>query len=383
VGLEFETAVPVRNGDGTKLGYKDAVWNTRGDDWCVEADSSNLEFVTTPFAQSETGRQELSDTMDEITAWVGRMRTGIGAAVDHKPTVRSLGAAAADDVMTVGPNSRVTAAPQATGGLALDKLPDLLRTARTTRLDHLRNNTTGTNRGRAVAPGKRQMMGMNPADGHLLNEAGSKAKRAIDRHKTVMRRAGKDIPGHGFKKLEGLMGLVISYILKGQRQTAVWKYSKLIAPLMSRVDFHAMYGVMEDDEKALFTKDFVLGAAGSVAAGASLYKKGFAWDKVTDINKGPKCGDWIDSIVAGTDLLAGHVDIDLMSDGGGHAVTTGHSGSCDSLGAMHEPDENPANEDAAELAIVELRRLPKGQYYTMWKQTALTVFDYFQALTDG
>ena len=375
VGLEFETGVPVREGDGSKLEYQQPVWGGNSDPWKIEADSSKLEFVTKPFEQDGSGRSALENEMDDITGWVTALIGKAGSAKDHTVPIKDMGNKAANGTIKAGPVDNVTASPQATGGVPLDKIPDLMTKAGSTKLDHLKDNHKGENKGKEVDSKDQNLMGMNSVDGAVLAEAASRAKGATDKIKNEMSLKKTTIPAHGFKKLEGLMALVISYIMKGQAQKAVWSYSKLIAPLMSRVDFSSMYKALEKDEQGHFTKDLVLEAAGGVSSSANMYAKGFG-DDPSKLDHGPTCGAWIDSIVHGSKVFDSDTgkttdhEADLMSAG----LTNGST----AMGAVHGLDKNAKGK--TELAVLELRRLPKGQYYTMWKHTALAVFDFFDSL---
>ena len=168
--------------------------------------------------------------------------------------------------------------------------------------------------------------------------------------------------------LRGLLTIVISYLFSGARQKKVWRYSKIIAPLMARTDFAAMYRSLSVEEMDLFHPETILDFLG-LAHDDQIFAKGFGED--TDIRFGPGRRTWLESICSGP--------IDLMSADSGSFVTDVSSGCSSSMGAMHATDDSIAG---PELVVVELRRLPKRQLPKDWVRTATVVFELFKRLSN-
>lgn len=404
VGFEFETSVPVRDYTGATVGYKNPIFDAADDSWNITADSSCMEFVTVPFeeeaADAKPERDRLKRTIRQMVAWIDSLK--------HDGALKTAGESIGLDEFSINgsyyetgghplevPNARtvagwnITAAPQATGGVSLDKIPDLMAKIKTTKLPHLTH----------LAKENQNLSGMRPETGALLAEANNLAAARVARLKKL--KAFKALDPTHIKQLQGLTALVISYLLMGHRQKAVWKYSKLIAPLMSHVSFSDMYETLDPSVKSYFTARHVLLAANLPEKGAeNVFAKGFSYNRTgaftntgrtapsglpiyydDRINKGPTRKQWLESIIS-----AGP---DLMSVGGGTVVTDQvetdtkhiqHTGTSDSMGNM-AMDSSPSGED---LAILELRRLPKSQNYKdHWEKTALIIFDLFRAVQRG
>jgi hypothetical protein len=146
----------------------------------------------------------------------------------------------------------------------------------------------------------------------------------------------------------------------------------MIAPLMARTNFYAMHGLLNDAEKALFTEAFVLTAAGLPGTGATgVFRAGFTHHNV--LQHGPTRTEWIDSIKLGSPGAiwgtAWRNKADLLSQGSGSTAAANSS----SLGSMSEPDRRVTGQ--RDLAVLELRRLPKEVQRLEWTAMANLIFD--------
>lgn len=426
VGFEFETGIPVGTkdilGDGfTGLNYQEKVFTANSGLWKIVADSSNMEFVTEPFSENDAGRDSLIEVMTDITSWAAK----IPPVVTNANTAGQPGRGRVDNVdPTIGTthwsnfknilirsqtltDTEILAAPQATGGVRLDQIPALIDNMTHTNIvaNHpqavgvdlqtidgytidqinqaaLTGKITNDMRDQyldiktkletyrirtAIAPQQfaTSLVAMNIDHATWLVEAKDMAINAINHHVALL-----PVPAPDFSKLKGLLTLVISYLLIGDREPKVMKYSKIIAPLMARTNFYTMYRLLADWERTLFTENFVLNAAGLVGTGGTnIFNSGFYHNE--GIEHGPTRGEWIDSIINGrtSSILEVRKPQDLMSQGSGSAAAENSS----SLGSMTNPDRRVSGQQ--DLAVLELRRLPKKVHRTEWSQMALDIFN--------
>lgn len=440
----------MRNGDGQTLAYHTRVFDGANKRWRIEADSSNAEFITEPFDERrEMGK--IAETVDAIETFVDNMivtdsespepptmdmfKGGKAVSIGKKYLfVGDIYATAGTNDQRVSQMGVITSAPQATGGITLDRIPDLVDAMhQPDSLNHLTPPPKDGERseiepgmGRSLAgdsfmltEGKNRSikeqvlkfikdMGPEPTDPEELagyrkrmekaqlvlktiNEelevdevrrenalALAQARKAAESYVEALLKQiqseEKQPPKHGFKNLKGLLVLVMSYLISGNTQPVPWSYSKIIAPLMARTDFHQLYRLLEKDERPWFDPASILRFAG--VNDGPVYRIGFYKTRnqegeVTALDRGPKRSDWLKSIRTG--------GIDLMSEGSGTTVATsgtGAVGTATSMGAQHDPDVV----DGVPLAVLELRRLPKNQKYTEWKDTALLIAKLFASL---
>ncbi|MGD0720206.1 MAG: DUF4157 domain-containing protein [Roseiarcus sp.] len=418
VGFEFETGIPVKSkdliGNGySNLGYQQAIFDANGGAWKVSADSGAMEFVTRPFNENAGGRVQLDAAMTEMVAWAGGIPAAVAAAgnpgtarvdsVDETVgTTANLGAGPFLRPLTIRLNAltdaQILSAPQATGGVRLDQITALVDRMTTTRINAAAPQAVGLNVHAVVATPN---AGLTPATVAIKNKllayqgqtgvapqnfpdslVGMNINDAVDLfgakegavHAVDLRRGMLPQPRPDFDKLKGFLTLVASYLLMGAHQTAVWDYSKIIAPLMARTNFYTLYRLLDADERAQFTAALALEAAGLAGAGgARIFAVGFRHDGA--IERGPTRAAWIDSIIRGSPgALFGRNPTDLMSQGSGSTASENSTG----LGSMAQPDQRVTGQ--RDLAVLELRRLPQEVQRLEWRQMALDVFDLIVAL---
>ena len=432
VGFEFETSIPVRSknvfGNAyTDLKYQQPIFDATTGNWKVVADGSRMEFVTKPFNENAAGRVELGNTMTALVGWAGAIPARVTAAsVAGNPgtaRVDSVGPALGTTAnlnfglspliirLNALADALITASPQATGGVRLDQIETLVNRMSTTQITAAAPQASGQNLqdvsgytdvalNQAVATGRitgadrdltvdtrdkllayqatanvtpqnfaTSLVGMDINDAKALFDAKELAVHAVDLERGMLPNPRPD-----FDKLKGFLTLVLSYILVGHRQTQVYSYSKIIAPLMARTTFYAMFRLLDDNERALFTQNFVLTAAGLAGTGATrMFARGF--DHRGAVERGPTRAEWIDSIIRGSPAAQNARNpTDLMSQGSGSIAAQNSSG----LGSMAQADQRLTGQH--DLAVLELRRLPKGVHRTEWRQMALDIFDMIVAL---
>lgn len=155
VGMEYETNMKVQTLDKKDIGYHVNMFTSSDGLWKIEADSSSVEFVTEPFETNDAGFDQLTQSVTDIVHWASSVETATAAVADNdNPALleavdNSKGApklVSGQKVMF--PNKQITtgsiiSSPQATGGVTLDKIPELFKAALTTEFPHLKNATNG------------------------------------------------------------------------------------------------------------------------------------------------------------------------------------------------------------------------------------------------
>jgi Domain of unknown function (DUF4157) len=425
IGFEFETGVPVRiqgaRGAPYPMGYQDRVFTGGNGLWKVVADSSHMEFVTEPFDETPAGRAQLVATMTAITTWASAIPAVVNAAnANGQPRtgrvahVRPASGTSGDagwwlasilidlPTMTV---ANLECAPQATAGVRLERIPALVHAMLNTNIvAHEPQQTGGLMQILAAAtPGQIRALGLTPAQqaawlgtrtrlnkyqaqtgvtpqnwatslvgmdvdhARFLAKARTSAMTAVNAHVAVL-----PPPAPNFDKLTGLLTLIISYLEAGHRTHGVMAYSKLIAPLMARTDFYTLHANLRPHEQALFTPAFVLAAAGMAGTqNTHIYTAGF--QDGANVNHGPTRGEWLDSIAHGSPgTLFGRLwrkPVDLLSHDSGSRAAANSS----SLGTMHQMDRRVTGQQ--DLAVLELRRLPKRVHLNEWLPMARVIFN--------
>jgi len=252
----------------------------------------------------------------------------------------------------LGNVQQVTAAPQATTGVTLDRLIAAMH------LIPKEEVLTGIGTPQEAT---RTLSGMSPEDGALLIDARRRALAAVEPLRSQVKASEKE-----WRELEGVLALMISYIRKGnQPRDVAFEDAKLIAPLMSRVNFSVMYGALAPPLRALFQPAMIAAAAGYATNKKVFGDKGFGKH-----GKGPTIEEWVVSIAKGDDWmsLVGKKDV----------VTDPKSGS-PSMGeyAVLDKEDKLAPQG---LVPLELRRIPKNIPLADWTMLAYQIFVMAEAI---
>jgi hypothetical protein len=349
-----------------------------GQGFHVEADASiagsSLEFVVAHVPETPAGRAQLLAAMQAVLA-IARLVIPPGI---HRATDLAVGGATAVPVQrgyaVVGRSSGpLIAKPQATGGIRLDRLDELMRY-----VSAPEGKPAPTVKS-AVTPQERAFVDLNDMDRYnqIVNQATQHTARTIERF-----RSRPDVPeGFGSPQLSGLVDLVVSYILEAGRGVAV-PYPKAIAPMLSRTDLTTVFDALPEadflrkDDGANFV-DLVLdnGRLGAdlpvIAGGITQYnRQQNAFDHVTR-------GRWLREITAGTDILSPHGYKEVFPSAKGNQ---GRSDDLESMGALEDKmDPVGPPEAGLKAPIIELRRM-RDIEVGEWMSLALGVFDLIVAL---
>ena len=256
----------------------------------------------------------------------------------------------AEGLIAKGADEEMTASPQATIGTSLDEIGDMMATIPRTKLEARSEEGDGT------------LSGREPETGKTLVEASFLAVKAVEQVKNDQA-SDKD-----WRALQGMLALMLSYILTGQKAQRPFKEAKRIAPLMSRVNFVAMYKALAPEARKYLTPSFVAAAAG-VDEDSLVFGKGFGKQKGGSVLDerlpvpGPSIKSWVGGLTGGTDLMSS-----------GAVVDPGVEGSP----SMGEQGELDMTESDTGLVPLELRRLPGGVPLADWMAFALQIFELSQ-----
>ena len=440
VGFEFETAVQIVTETPKpqyKVPYGVTVFESKDGGWAIKSDNSKVEFVTKEVDDNDSGREKLIEVMHQIVCWAYKMAEltqrasplGSGKLKDVEPSLGSANQYAKKDIVlhTLGIQvDKVTAAPQATGGVKLDKIPYLIDKMVNVKLEHLKGSSTFEAQ---HLPPELKKTGDQDNDEFeyklkketyeaitlpfltILQEQGyniqeisysvgaesliclaflTKAKQQVEEWlkeiEEFANESGKSeefqreygIPVGQFRKttgnLQGLLALVISYLHIGNINQKALPYTKAIATLMSRTNIYALYQLLTPEEKKLFTTEMIFYISG--LKDGRLFAGGFMQEEKP--LPGPSRSEWIESIIKGTPVDASTtLPFDRLSQGS----KTLEALNSTSLGAFKNPDYNPRDQ-RNNLAVLEIRNIPKNQGVNDWMSTALIILDLFRELNE-
>jgi hypothetical protein len=319
VGFEFETDWYVRKekrkqtslvksvtGDANYLALTDmkkgeAFYSEPGFE--IQADETpqgtDIEFVTDPVDESVPAN--ITNLMTNVTNAANALNvagTGLapGATFDPAAALAPLGGNVLKNVRIAPGAVPMNARPQATVGVRLRKIIKMLKTIRR---DH--NSLVAVGAGPAAS----ELMGLGDHDIVAT---------------VVNRIAGAgNIPILGTppsQKLKSLMGLLITVLYKGHspypggQHGGALPYSKVIAPIMARTDFAAIFNHLPNAERTHFAnnpgefRDYILNTANLANSGATeLFRLGFMDDndhiRIPSLTR----SKWLKGIARGTDKL--------------------------------------------------------------------------------
>jgi hypothetical protein len=387
VGFEFETNMPIRANQEQIIAKNTTLYQAASGDWKITPDSSNMEFSTEPF-EEEGDNPELE-----------RMQTAVGEMAEAFDSVH-LNARFAQieqedtplaDAITVGRHfpfhghpvyvphdMRVlpaTAKPQVTGGVRLENIPALLAASSSTELP-LESPTNPED----VAffgedPIARKRGQKRPVGGSdFTRDSGIlvRSEMLASNYVSGLKHRGVE----GWDKLEGMLALIYSYLLAGDRQEHVQDQAKYFVPLMSRMSFAGMYSTLPREAREAFDPEAILDNA-RLDPSEPLYKQGYLdpKDKQNGMvaQKGPVRKKWLESIERGRDL---------MSLEGKTSVTRGMFASSPAMGE-HQALDPDHQGNFEQLVQIELRRLPGTVPPEEWEPLATTLFQMFQRVQRG
>jgi hypothetical protein len=338
----------------------------------VEPAGSDIEFVTSrpAFDTTPPEREALQETMTEMTALCKRIE-GLSKKYRNKMFSAQYLGGNANILINPGPIP-IMGAAQVTGGLTLERLPALMKD-----LGYDRTSGAGRSKGSELLMG---LGGENEAQ--IIHDATRAAETACD----SLRQKN---PERGGGALQGLLALIFSYLLMGDRAEGVMSYAKHIAPIMSRTNLGSLFLSLPEPDRFPFQHNriawvrFVLDAAGMSGTSESpIYKLGFKMDdKVpATISHGPARGYWLREIAEG---------VDVMTDPRGVRKEEAVYEGMGKLGRKTEPvgPEMPIPGVQGAMgrrggAIFELRRIQKNIVYENWPAFTESIFEYFEKLGD-
>ncbi|MEO0375334.1 MAG: DUF4157 domain-containing protein [Cyanobacteria bacterium P01_A01_bin.17] len=317
--------------------------------WAMSTDegaaASKIEFVLQPFDEI-AGLPGLKTAMDEIKTLGDDLRQAANTSnqadfpvTDIANTAERARAQGFDDVM-IKPSASLQANPQATGGVALNRVFNLFRSLE----QYSQPQTTF----------------------HSESQDSMKTDFVVKKVNDYVQNNTRPVwdglypnsdPNNDMK---GFLTLVLHYLVStrthpGQPSSAKGNFS-----VLARTDFVSMFnalaqkGKFQMNQNALTDLILEIWTPNQVTSGQDrLYKNGF--DRNGQLDPGPKIGDWLEGITQGNDLMKfesfGTMGTDLIS---------------------RTPNAIPT----IDAAVLELRYVSHGADYTQWKDLAVQFF-YF------
>lgn len=386
VGLEFQTNVKLKHqfaDFGSSLPFKTPLFAKDG--WHIESDAGDLEFVTDPVStyeeldkvmaavvgwatslgqlesmisdENEKEAQGLIDMEDPDFVEAGRFKR-IDSQERHLASMDGVDGSALAEAMAVGDASHLTAAAQTTVGIPLERIISALHLVAAQKLKL--GSPDGDTWSMALGADQERKPTLIPAH--------DAAVRAV----AGLRQTRGDIGETAWRKLEGMIGLAASYVRTANISgRAGYAYIKMVAPMMSRVNFGALYRALPDEVKPMFNSTLLALAAGVEAKDPLFGIKGATRVEGKQID-GPTLQAWADSIIAGHDALS----IWGIGEGFGTEDFIGDSESMGQFNALDEED----TVHAMPLVPVELREMTKGLPLSRWRSLAREVMIFSNAL---
>ncbi|MDP9091930.1 MAG: DUF4157 domain-containing protein [Actinomycetota bacterium] len=383
VGFEFETNVVAHQIDDpekatTKPLPKMYVIKSYAEGFRMEADEnttwgSTIEFVVDPPVE-EGNREQLVAIMKKMTEVAAALTSANESKNVAAPTVQLSeipGAGVSDANVLVSPRKSVQANPQVTGGIAFDKVIDLM--------------TEMGSSGKTNHLGKKDKEAAGELD-TVSTSAGDMARRAKEARPPFGLRTKS-------KQLEGLGALLASYVRFGAAGPGKppLNYAKLISgALLLRTDFGSVFKKLPDDEKSLLALapkvfvQWVLQVAG-VTTGADVP----VFERGVYAKNAPRKGEGADTTLSDaeevtitrrawlTEITAG---IDKLSS----KQFPQYKANLEGLGGIGNKFDAVGPEVSSgggrSGVVMEFRRMRGNVEHEKWNLLALGIFDYLSGV---
>ncbi|SEN77170.1 hypothetical protein SAMN05428959_10348 [Duganella sp. CF517] len=246
----------------------------------VEKDGQDLEFVTNAFPESDAGRAALTLAIRTVVLTA----LGLEGGVLPTPLLPMLGtglsaAPHARDTVRIASEGNMTASAQATAGVSLARVNELLSLLGRAKPRQTNTNLASIFNKENARPGERDYKAGATLERSLAAEAGNN-----DTNTTQKKLVGFAYPfAEGFVKkhfgnedarLKGVVHLIALYVF-GRNTKAV--YAKARTPVMSRSNLADVVLSLPKDQQDRFTKmiphlQSALGVAANTSAANLLYK---------------------------------------------------------------------------------------------------------------
>jgi hypothetical protein len=385
VGFEFQTNIKLKNRKGQMPAFKIPL--LKNENWHIECDAGDIEFVTAPL----NDYSEVDQVLGEIVYWASRLAQVEGKIPEEESErlssllnskyedevelaqgqlkdseTRALSTmpenkkSSLESMFAIGDARSMTAAPQTTVGIPLDRIISALHLVAAEKM------TVGTNTGK-------------PKEVSLGSAQDGKEPPLVSAHDATVnlvakfREARPKIRDEStWRKLEGIIGLAASYIrtanVSGRNGYA---YTKIVAPMMSRVNFSALHAELPEEVASFFNASSVAIASGINEDWLMFGRKG-AKQELGKTIVGPTLKEWVDSILAGHDALS--------TLGLGHGVGTEEFiKDSESMGEFNELDQDDKNFHVP-LVPIELRQISKAVPVSHWHDLAIEIMIFANAL---
>ncbi|MEQ4302935.1 DUF4157 domain-containing protein [Plantactinospora sp. B6F1] len=354
-----------------------------GQGFHVEADESlagsDLEFVVGHVPETDAGREQLVQVMNNILA-IANLLVPEGI---HRATDVAVGGTTAASFTggyaVVGRVGQLGAKPQVTAGLRLDRLDELM--------GYIANPVPSGQPAPTVASAanaqQRAFVDLNSMDdiNRIMNKTVAHTAAAI-----ASLRARPDVPNDfGSPELRGLLNLVVSYLIEAGRGVSM-PFAKSIAPMLARTDLAAIFQTLPPAEKTFLSAEYgqefvdLVFSGGRIGGGPDepVIKGG-----ISQANRPARAFDhvtrdlWLRELTDSTDILSPHGYQEIFPE---PEVGQARYTDLESMGAFGERMDRVGPSADLRAPILELRRMRDLAHVAEWPTVALAVFDLVRAL---
>ena len=365
------------------------------------SDDYHLEFVTDPpgFPEGSSGRRKLTSTMKSMTSTADKVieKSGASPILRTKPDgytsqvvpLKTAGGKSTTPEIIIHNGGLMYGEPQATAGIRLDQVANMMETALGTGANPLET----TEDKQRLGPGRGALTSKSPTDAAIMGPSPGAARLGIQQWIDINDDTHDQVPpGFGSDQLVSLLAMISVYMKIASNPIS--PYPKVIAPLMARTDYAKIFQLLPQAEQDYLTADaqrfvtLALRAADMVGTRAlPVFTGGFTQlsgiddddtrDDISDAIQQLTRGDWLTGLVQGTDKLTKeHFPSDLAKPW------------MESLGSLGDKTENVGKKrwkgtsTKTAAPIFELRRMQASLNHKDWLGYAQDVFEFISGVND-
>lgn len=340
IGFEFETSVPLKEGDRERALFKDKVL-LKGGGWSLTSETAHGAFVVEFKVRAIDDQSDpavLEAAMTELEACVNIIATA-NKPVTIQELAAQTGASMTEehkDTTVIPIGDPIGARPQMTAGIALDKLTNLVAD---------------------LAVKDTQLKG-----GPTKSAQPSPMQRRIAKTGAAADQYFRSLRGTRPKTYEGFIALLTSYI-NGILSVDVPEYFKAAIPALSRANLGQFMAIKEiSDRRDQIIKDVT--SLTGVNPNDPLFPSGYMEQgKLTKDDTGT-IGKWLTSIIKGEDGIAWSTQLNQKGE----------------PFALEEVGPKPKDGKKQLGVPIEIRSLQQDIPHFGWKPFALHLFSYASSL---
>jgi hypothetical protein len=347
VGFEFQTGWGIRErGPYRQYGRQEVVANFAGFNFTADEAQTPLgaevEFVVPHLPENQRNQMDLAlAALEQLATDMNAFKTTTIFTLDRAS--HNVAHNRVEVHPTIKSSGDMTANPQVTGGVRMDRLTRMFA-------------DLGQPQG-AHAGAQNDLVSTGGGPG-LANAAARVANMTVNGNAASA-------------KFRGLAAMILTYLQMGKLATGApglnqptLNYAKASLTLLARTDFRRMYQLLPRPEKVYLTahpKRFrraILAAAGNLDPDANVLERGIHNVPVNVTRRA-----WLEGIPAGSDLLKAQTDARLFG-----------------FGSRNKHTDRVGPGQAHKGTIFEFRTMGRAVPYTQWRPLGMAIFDYIAAL---